>query len=157
MFVRIRPAHDSDLPLLVELNRHVHEMHLQLEPELYRTVDPATLVDSFTKRLADPEWEIRLAEVDGDCVGYICWTRRCREETPFTHTTDTLYVDQIEVVPPARRCGVGRKLMDAAELRARELDCADVTLHVQGGNEVARAFYKGLDYNTISVKLKRSV
>jgi ribosomal protein S18 acetylase RimI-like enzyme len=45
------------------------------------------------------------------------------------------------VLPTHRGRGIARKLMDAAEAKARSLDCCKLTLEVQENNHRARRLY----------------
>ena len=50
-------------------------------------------------------------------------------------------VHDLHVVPEFRRRGIGRRLLEAVETRARELGCCRLTLEVQERNRVALELY----------------
>ncbi len=57
----------------------------------------------------------------------------------------------IAVIPKARRRGIGRKMMQAAEDSAQERGCKVVRLEVSTQNFGAIEFYRGLGYRTDGV------
>jgi ribosomal protein S18 acetylase RimI-like enzyme len=52
----------------------------------------------------------------------------------------------VAVDPDARRTGLGRRLVQAAEKRLRARGCVKVNLQVRAGNDAAVAFYQALGY-----------
>jgi ribosomal protein S18 acetylase RimI-like enzyme len=56
-------------------------------------------------------------------------------------TGDVCYLEDLVVHPDHRGAGVGRRLIEALSLRARELGCASVYWITQEDNEVARRLY----------------
>ena len=56
-------------------------------------------------------------------------------------TSDACYLEDLVVHPDHRSKGVGRVLIEALELRARELGCDSVYWITQEGNAVARRLY----------------
>jgi len=59
----------------------------------------------------------------------------------------TGHILTIDVVPAARRFGVGSKLLDAAEDRLRTARCRSVFLETAVDNQVALVFYKKHGYS----------
>jgi GNAT superfamily N-acetyltransferase len=64
-----------------------------------------------------------------------------------------LNVHDLAVVPAARRRGVGRALLAAAEARARARGCCKLTLEVLDRNAPARALYSSVGFDDASVGL----
>jgi ribosomal protein S18 acetylase RimI-like enzyme len=56
-------------------------------------------------------------------------------------TGDVCELEDLVVHPDHRGTGVGRALIEALELRARELGCDTVSRVTEGDNEVARRLY----------------
>lgn len=52
----------------------------------------------------------------------------------------------VAVDPDARRAGLGRRLVGAAEERLRARGCVKVNLQVRAGNDAAVAFYEALGF-----------
>src|SRR5882724_11952165 len=61
----------------------------------------------------------------------------------------TGHVITIDVLPNARRLGIGSKLLAAAEDRLRQLKCHTVSLETAVDNSSALTFYKHHQYFTV--------
>jgi len=59
----------------------------------------------------------------------------------------TGHILTIDVLPAARRCGVGSKLLSAAEDRLRAIKCGRVFLETAVDNQAALVFYKKHGYS----------
>jgi ribosomal-protein-alanine N-acetyltransferase len=81
-----------------------------------------------------------VAEGDGKIVGFLVVTRDRQGQG---------HVITIDVLPEARRSGLGSLLMRAAEERLRELGCSVVFLETAVDNAAALAFYKRHGYSVI--------
>ena len=56
------------------------------------------------------------------------------------------WVYHLAVAPDLRRKGFGRKMMEFAEGRLRELGCPKINLQVRASNQAVVDFYKSLGY-----------
>jgi len=61
------------------------------------------------------------------------------------------WINYLAVEPRLRRCGVGRRLMEAAEALLHPLGCQKVNLQVRSGNHSAVEFYRRLGYSVDDV------
>jgi ribosomal protein S18 acetylase RimI-like enzyme len=61
------------------------------------------------------------------------------------------WVNYLAVSPNARRAGIGRALMNEAELRLRDAGCPKINLQVRETNQEALGFYHALGYSTDDV------
>lgn len=77
-----------------------------------------------------------------DVLGYVC----------LSHVLDEGSIDTIAVSPAHRRKGLGQKLLDAAETRAKELGLAFIHLEVRAGNEAAIALYERNDFARVGLR-----
>jgi ribosomal-protein-alanine N-acetyltransferase len=79
----------------------------------------------------------RVAEISGNIVGFAVGQN---EPGAAAH------VVTLDVVPEARRRGVGTGLMNALHEEFRKRRASQVMLEVDAGNETAQRFYLGLGY-----------
>jgi ribosomal protein S18 acetylase RimI-like enzyme len=86
-----------------------------------------------------------IAEEDGERVGFLLLLFDIPDEVTLT---DQAFVAYTAVEPRARGRGVGRALMEEAELFARAMGRAYVSLMVTEENAPARALYDGLGFVT---------
>lgn len=57
-----------------------------------------------------------------------------------------LNIHDLAVLPEFRGVGIGHRLLDAAESRARQLGCCKLTLEVREDNERARSLYENVGF-----------
>ena len=143
--------------MLVELNRHVHELHVAAEPELYRDHDPAAIADVFRDRLAGDDYRVIIAESAGSPVGCVSYRIHQSPAHAFCHPRRVLFVDQLVVVPSARGAGLGRQLMAAVEADARSQGVDRVELDVRTFNHSAIEFYTACGYTPANLRLSRTL
>jgi ribosomal protein S18 acetylase RimI-like enzyme len=128
-----------------------HEWQLYRELRLTALRDAPNAFGSTLAReqgFADQEWIARLAngatshrdrpliaEDSGRAIG-LAWVRIDADDS----TTATLY--QVWVHPDARRCGIGRRLLDAAMTWARDAGAKEMVLSVVIAPDSALEFYR---------------
>ena len=153
--MRIRSAGADDIADLTRLNLEVHAIHLAAMPDVYRPASAAELDEWFRGRLADAETVVLIADQDGAAVGYVIVRRLEWAGHVFALPRKMAEVDQLGVTASARRRGVGRALMAAAEEQARSWGVPTLVLSVVGFNDDALRFYRALGYDTMLTRLTR--
>jgi GNAT superfamily N-acetyltransferase len=107
------------------------------EPDAVQ-VDEATLATQLTQ--VPPPFECLIAELEREPVGFAL----------FFHTYSTwrgkrgIWLEDLFVIPEARRRSVGRALLQRVASLARERDCARLEWSVLDWNAPAIQFYRGL-------------
>jgi ribosomal-protein-alanine N-acetyltransferase len=144
--LRIRPAAESDLPIIVTLQARcfptaLPKAHLRRELLKNRLAEyfmaelaPDSLVRQVGARSVEPAVGSKGPEDrEGEVVGYVAvwWL------------VDEAHVSAIAVDPAWRRQGVARCLMAALQEEARRRDMASLTLEVRASNTAARQLYAG--------------
>src|SRR5690606_33044627 len=126
----------ADASLLAELNRDVHQLHVDALPNVYKQVDDARpLAEDFRSRvLSNPEMRTWIVEVDGESAGYASAEVRRRPEDAYHPARHYVHVDAISVRPEYRQSGCGRALMEAVFELAREEGIGRVALHTMAFN-----------------------
>lgn len=155
--MHLRRATSADAELLAELNRHVHDTHVAAEPDVYREPAPGALAAFYREQLAAADYVVIVAEAAGAATGCVCYRVHDSPANAFCHPRRRIFVDQLVVVPDARRTGLGRQLMAAVEADARARGIDRVELDVRGFNQEAQAFYAACGYAPVMLRLGRSV
>lgn len=155
--VVLRPAGPADAAVLATLNHHVHDMHVEAEPERYSATDDAVVASRFEAFLADAHTDIVVADVDGAPAGYVVVVGVVQPAHAFAPERRFALVDQIAVAPTARRRGVGRLLMEFAADRASARGFEELQLDVRSHNADARAFYEELGYAPVQTRLAKKI
>jgi GNAT superfamily N-acetyltransferase len=84
-----------------------------------------------------PTTLIFLAYADGEAVGIAT----CFRGFSTFHARPLVNVHDLAVAPGKRGQGIGARLLEAVERKARELGCCKLTLEVQENNDEARRVY----------------
>jgi ribosomal protein S18 acetylase RimI-like enzyme len=142
----LRRAGAEDAATLAALNIHVQSWHAAQYPDVFfARPDPPGLVAWFTGRLADPACTAFL--VGDPPVGYALCMLQTREASVFSPAIRRLLIDHIAVAPEARRQGLGRILLNAAQGLARDLGVDEILLDTWEANTEAQAFFRAEGYS----------
>jgi len=146
--VRVREATPRDLDAVVTLRLALLRAHPEhpIYGHLRRDVaDRARML--FAAQLRSPTEVIFLAERDGEAVGVL----RCVESvgSPLMEPARYAYVSSAYVRPEARRSGVLRALLVAAERWARARGLHQMRLHNVAGSEDAEAAWAALGFGVV--------
>ena len=151
--MKIRPATSQDPLLLSRLSRDVQRLHAEHHPDVFRMPESDDFaVSFFTEMLSDPAVYIFIAEEQGSAVGCMVCRQIERPENPFTFAARTLLVDQISVRPSAQGMGVGKALLQQAELLARELNAKRIHLDSWDFNLNAHAFFERMGFRKFNFR-----
>jgi len=100
-------------------------------------------VETWAKELADPAFEVRVAEMDGAMVGY---AKLGPPHLPFEPRGEAAELRQLYVVEAMKGRGVSHALMDWVIERARDRRADHLYLSVFTENHRARRFYEKLGF-----------
>lgn len=92
--------------------------------------------------ISHPTTVILLAYVDGQPIGIAT----CFVGFSTFYARPLLNIHDLAILPEFRGQGVGRRLLDAAAAKARELGCCKVTLEVHEGNLRAKQMYEAAGF-----------
>ncbi|MEU8104474.1 GNAT family N-acetyltransferase [Nonomuraea muscovyensis] len=146
--MKIRRATVEDAPLIADLNRHVHALHVANRPDLYRQDPPLQdLAAGYADRLGRDDAVAFVAELDdGDAVGYALAVIAHKDETTLFRRDSAIGLRQLAVDPRATRCGVATGLLDAVREAGRAAGCRRFVTEVWDFNVEARAFYEAAGF-----------
>lgn len=141
MGISIHKATDDDVSAISALNQIVQCRHAQALPWLFK--DVALEAATITKLLGREGSLLLLARMDGKPVGYVFAQTRHIPESALTNAYATMHVNHIAVHETARRSGIGRALVEAVKLIAREQNIRRVTADIWSFNDEAAGFFRG--------------
>ncbi len=98
--------------------------------------------DSFRKVLQSNNNFIFVATDKDRLVGFVSFSVRLVVRYPKSISE----IDELYVLPEYRKRGVGKKLMDELEKKAKELDCYRIFIESHFDHKVAHKFYEALKY-----------
>lgn len=153
--VVLRVAERADAATLAALNHHVHDLHVEAEPERYAATEDAAVAARFEAFIAEPNTDVILASVEGEPAGYVVVVGVVQPAQAFAPERRFALIDQIAVDATTRRRGLGRRLMQAAAQRAADRGFNEIQLDVRAHNADARAFYEELGYAAVQIRLAK--
>ena len=142
MTVEYRDAGPADAALVADLfARSFGETfaHLYKPEDLAAFLADQVNEAGFAAELANPAFDIRLAEVDGTAVGF---AKLGNASLPVETPPDTLELWQIYVLNQWQGSGIGPALFDWAARLARERGGRHLQLTVYVDNHRAKSFYE---------------
>ena len=151
-----RPAADSDRAAVETIWREQNRLHAGLEPTVIATADPVMSAERFGEILADPLHEIAVAVEDGTIVGAALLIER-HLQGELQVPRSVAFVQEICLLKPHRRRGIGRLFIAYIETWARERQLDSIELNVWAKNEGALAFYRALGFDELRYELQRRV
>ena len=119
----------------------------QLTTQLGYDVTEAVAADRLSRLLRRDDQQFFVADVDGRTVGWV--------HVVFTEYVDAeafVVIGGLVVDRNHRRLGIGRALMDRAEVWATERGCSMVRLSSSATRTAAHRFYEGLGYTNIKTQ-----
>lgn len=149
----IRTATLSDARLLAELNAHVHGLHVDAEPEIYRVTRLDEVTAWFENRLREDGVEAYVVDVDGQPVGFALALHHLRPAHAFAHAAAVTVVDQLAIAPKYRRRGLARDLLQHIAAVAKRRGSTRIELDVREHNCDALACYEALGYRVAAWRL----
>lgn len=153
----IRPATAADFEALVDLDLSSARHHAALDPDFYHVPPRAAIATFLERRMADPDREMLVADVDGEVVGMVDVTAQ-EPPDPGSIIRPIPSVDiGISVADGWRGKGIGHALMEAAEARARARGADLIVLDMSAANRDALRFYRGLGYREFGLFLRREI
>ena len=118
---------------------------------LYRPEDLEAFLSSFgvadwEDQLRDPAFACRIAEVDGEAVGYV---KLGPLKIPVEEDSPALLLDQLYILKPYHGAGIAQALMDWTFNEARRRGASRLYLTVYVDNYRARRFYDRYGFEAV--------
>ena len=152
--VVVRRADPNDLATVVSLRLALlreyddHPLYADLHPDV---VDRA--LDLFQSQLSASDERLFLAEISGEAVGIL----RAVDVrgSPLVRPERYCYVSSVYVKPSARRQGVMRALVRAAEKWCDERGLGEMRLHNVSSSRIAMAAWSALGFEVVEQVRRR--
>lgn len=147
--MNIRRAAQDDAKIIAQLNTHVHQVHVDALPDIYKppSVDDE-MIALYADRMSDENGVTYIAEDNGQPVGYIYALITHRPENPFSYARDYVLVDAMSVNPDYYGTGVADMLMQSVKDFAIERGLKKIVLDVLAFNGRAKRFYEKQGFTT---------
>jgi ribosomal protein S18 acetylase RimI-like enzyme len=107
------------------------------------------------RRCEECEGRMLVALAAGEVVGFVCVLTRVPPAEPDEGQADYAYISALIVRAAHRRRGLGRRLLEEAELWARSSGASDLRVGVLAKNRGARELYASLGFAEFQVHLTK--
>jgi len=155
--VRIRPATNDDLDIIVALNAFVQSQHAEALPDLFKPpIDTGQTVDAFRAILENSASVVLMAE-DEEPIGCLYAEIQNRPASWVRLESQVFYIQHMVVSPKHRRRGVGTALLSSALSMARSRGIKRIELDVWSFNSEARRFWSKQGFEALREKMQRYV
>ncbi|MGR3500805.1 GNAT family N-acetyltransferase [Pseudaestuariivita sp.] len=137
-----RRATLEEIPGLIALNAEVQRWHAETDPKRFHAkVDPHHLRAFFADQIASDTASLWVTGTPDHLTGYLFASHVIRPGSPITLPQVRLHIEHIVVTQNARRRGIGRALLRAAEDEAKRIGASEITLETWAANtEAHKAF-----------------
>ncbi|WNJ16825.1 GNAT family N-acetyltransferase [Pontibacter sp. G13] len=151
----VRSATPSDFPAINGLLEQVDDLHVGWYPEYFRSVDPPARSDKhLTFWLEDPAREVLLAFDGIGLAGLAMLVLERPSGIPLLQDFPYVLIDNLVVDQSARGKGIGKALVEASQLWAKDLGVTQVQLKVYDKNQGAMKFYDHIGFEPLAHRLK---
>ncbi len=109
--------------------------------------------DSFYKVIKNPNNLIYIAESKGVLIGFATLSLRnvVRYPKPIAE------LDELYVNPKYREKGIGRKLVEKVEQKAKQLDCYVIYIESHNDRKTAHKFYQSQGYSKYGFAFRKRI
>ena len=147
--VSIRPAAQSDIPSLNPLFEALDEQHRIALPDVFRKPAKGRREQSwFDWIIAGPDRAILVAErVDKEIIGLVVLIARSIPANVVRDARQFVEIDQLVVGVGARGSGMGRSLLEASKIWAREREISQLEVSAWSFNIEAIEFYRKFGFH----------
>jgi GNAT superfamily N-acetyltransferase len=154
MAITIRAATAQDYDDLCALIDQVDTLHRERLGQLFQKPSgPVRDRDYILGLIANKDVGLFVSEAAGVVIGFVHVAVWESPPAPIFVLRRYAVVDSLFVHPRLRRTGVGRALMERAQQWAVAQGASEVELTVYDFNDIARAFYERLGYDTRSRRM----
>ncbi len=142
-----RHANVAEAGEIAGLNGVVQQLHHEQRPDWFKPPDAAAFLPVVRAWLSSETTAVFVAQDDrGELLGYSVGVRHERPDNALVYGATFVELDQVVVVPGARRMGVGRSLCTAVLDWAEAADVDRVELSTWAFNDTAFRVFEGLGF-----------
>lgn len=144
-----RLADAAEAEQVADLNGIVQQLHYEQRPDWFKQPNASAFLPVVRAWLSSESTVVFVAQgADGDLLGYSVGVRHERPDNALIHGATFVELDQVVVVPSARREGVGRSLCTAVLDWAKATGVDRVELSTWAFNDTAQRAFEGLGFTS---------
>ena len=124
-----------------------------LEPQVREGKAATQYFDYMFARCADTHGKIFVAEIEQRVVGFICLWAKVQSEELDEEPTEYAYISDLVVLPAYRGRGLGRALLEKAEVHALVHGATMLKIESLAKNGVATTLYRNSGFSAYQILL----
>lgn len=136
----------KDFELIARLNKTVHDLHVQLHPEIFQPFDEKAMADFFRRVVENEQHVFWIAESESAAIGYAWIEFKDYPETMFKKAYRSLYVHQLSFLNEVQNKGYGQQIMQEISKLALSKEINLIELDYWVRNEKAKRFYEKMGF-----------
>ena len=141
--------------LVASLNEEVQNLHHSMHPEIFKPFDKAAITEAVKVFIAADNCQAYIAWKGEEPVGYMILFVRETGDNAFHYNIRSVYIDQIGVPRRCQKLGIGKLLLERAELVARDNGIQRIELDHWSANIAAAAYFRKSGYVLCKERLCR--
>lgn len=157
MSAHLRRAEAADIEALKRLLAFGDADHARELPHVFKALDGPRPTEYFEALLADHGVQVIVAEQDETCVGVIVGRLVKSPSIPILQPRQLATIEDLVVHPEYRRRGVGKELLNAAIIWARDQGASEIQLNVYSFNTAAMDLYENMGFCCLSKKMTEAL
>ena len=138
----------DDFKRVNELAKQVHELHVNWNPDLFKSVKEVLNKENYKTRIENKE--LFVAKLKDEVVGYILFNIS-EKDNPIMKYRKQLSIEAICVDEKCRREGIGTALLEYVNKLGKENGCTHLYLTVNKENENAIKVYEKFGFNVKNI------
>ncbi|CAN5486234.1 hypothetical protein BH10BAC5_BH10BAC5_26320 [soil metagenome] len=157
MELEIRKYEAGDIDDIVEMQKLMGEYHLKFDKEFYQPSQDSSheLSSYLRKKLDDKEFNLLIADQNGNAVGYVMgWLT---ERPPIYEKRKTAYLSNIFVKDDFRNSGAGKKLYEEMEkwFFSKEIDFIEINADARNTETIEK--FRKSGFKDLSITFYKKV
>ena len=147
MELTIRKYEAEDIDDIAEMQKQMNDYHLKFDTDFYQPIKNAAheLSAYLRKKLDDKNFNLLIAEQDGNAIGYVMgWLE---ERPPIYEKRRTAYLSNIFVKEEFRNSGAGNKLYQEMEkwYLSHQIDFIEIKADARNSDTIAKFRKNGFE------------
>lgn len=142
----VRFAEAPDFPVICNIRRQVHQVHVDGRPDIYRMPESIEQMGEFDHLLSEAasteNYRLVVCETEDTITGYALLRLVTSKDLCMKQDRYYYFIDEFGVEKSMRRKGIGTELMNGILEIAKADHAASVQLSVWAFNENAENFYR---------------
>jgi len=138
----------GDYEALLPIHKEIHDYHLDVRPDIYRSADNTFIWDYFKGLIENEDARIFYIKNDKEVIAFSICKKQSSPDRVTVAPREYIYVEEFGVKKEFRRQGLAKALFEKIVTFAKEKGASGIELGVWEFNEPAIRFYESMGMQT---------